>query len=541
MFAFLKRLFTFGRNELYEQGIAFFNKHQYNEAISRFEAVLERKSSTSSLYRNLAQVYCGYAHRNLGVMLFATGNFSAALQEFERAISFNRSHSQLYHFIGICQNNLADFEGAVKTFKKILEMDPRSIPTKLKLGIALHNLQMWDRSVEIYASILEQQPLYADVHYRLGLALLGQSKPAEAVTAFQKALSINPRYTDARLKLGVTQAYLGHFDEAMENFNEILVHYPEFADVYYFKGIVYSGRNAIDAAIEAFTQALTINASYKDARIKLGILYCHRNNFKAGIEQFRQACASDTADQNLAQALDVISTVINAQTYSDEKTASLIGQFLGLEKPLAQTIREFNKHLKIAPDFSDILSIIKHFSEENTSLCSMLIPLVEDYIRLHPEYPDLHNTLGMLYAKTNKLLKAENAYKEAIRINPRYLNARINLFNTLHILKKNQEALEHGRYLSTQDAPYPDVYCTMSSVLLELDLPDEALQFATKAIDLRPRYASAHYIIGKIHHSRGDKDRAAEAYEHCLNSQPSPELSLKVKEAIYNLNKLYPA
>jgi hypothetical protein len=34
---------------------------------------------------------------------------------------------------------------------------------------------------------------------------------------------------------------------------------------------------------------------------------------------------------------------------------------------------------------------------------------------------------------------------------------------------------------------------------------------------------------------------AAEAYEHCLKSHPSKELALQVKEAIYNLNKQYPA
>lgn len=537
MIAFLKRLLTFGKDELYEQGIAYFNLHRYNEAIARFESVLKRNLSSSSLYRNLAQVYCGYAHRNLGVMLFATGNFPSALREFELAISFNRSHTELYHFIGICQNNLADFEGAVKTFKKILEVDPASIPTKLKLGIALHNLQMWDRSVAIYSSIIEQQPLYADVHYRLGLALLGQNKPAEAVAAFEKALSINPHYTDARLKLGVTQAYLGFFERALANFNEISLNYPEFADIYYFKGIVFSGLNEIDSAIEAFNHALQVNASYKDARIKLGIIYCHCNDFKAGIREFRGACEIDKSDQNLAQTVESISAVISTQTYTDEKTASLIGQFLGLDKPLAQTIREFNKYLKITPDFSDILSIIKHFSEENTSLCSMLIPLVEDYIRIHPDYPDLHNTLGILYVKTNKLAKAENAFSEAVRLNPNYINARINLFTTLHALKKNSAALEQGRYLSSQDAPYPDVYCTMSNVLFELNLLDEALQYAQKAITLRPRYASAHYIAGRIYQSRGDWTLAAEAYERCLDCLPAKELSLKAKEAIYNMKK----
>jgi len=91
-----------------------------------------------------------------------------------QALRFNPDYTELYHFIGVCQNNLGDFEGAIKSFSMLLDVEPSNLPTRLKLGVAFHNLGMWDKVIALYERILKQNPEYADIHYRLGLAFLGQ-------------------------------------------------------------------------------------------------------------------------------------------------------------------------------------------------------------------------------------------------------------------------------------------------------------------------------------------------------------------------------
>ena len=532
-----KHLFKLGKDTDYENAIDCYNKNLYRESIELFGKVLQKKSSSSGLYRNLAQVYIGQAHRNLGIMLFAMGNFQAALEHLTKSLQFNPDYVEVHHLIGICQNNIGDFAGAVETFNRILKIDPINLPIKLKLGVSFHNLKMWDKAVAIYTAILEQQPGYADVHFRLGLALLGQGYPEEAIQSFEKALLINPQYVDARIKLGVTQAYCGRFDEALVTFTGITEKFPDYADVYYYLGIVHAGCNAINKAIDAFSQAVRINPSYKEAHIKLGILYCHQAAYDLALAHFQKASKIDPKDIHLANVLENIQDILATPVVHKARIAAALSQCFGGDKPIAQTIQEFNKHIKIIPDFSDVLLLMQHFSEDDTSLCTMLIPLVDDYITQHPQYPDLHNALGSLFMKLRKYAEAEAAFRNALRLNPSYFNARINLLSALWAQHKTAESIEQAEAIAQQHPErfYPDVCCTIAEIFISEQRLDRAQEYLSRALGTNPHYCYAYYLQGKLYEQTGNIPLAVQSYRKCLSCNPNPELAQKTECLLKNL------
>lgn len=527
----IKKLFKVFRDADYEDGIRLYNSHLYREAIEKFETVIRKKTSLASLHHNLAQFYCSYAHRNLGIMLFVVGNYAGALEEFLKALPGCQNPHEVYHLMGICQNNLGDFENAVRTFSTILKTDPDSLPTKLRLGISLHNLKMWDKSVALYFTILAQKPKYADVHFRLGLALLGQDKAEPAAEAFRNAIKINPDYIDAHIKLGLTQAYLGDFDGALASFTSILERHPDFADIYYAMGIVQAASGRIQDAQAAFRKALEINPAYKDAQIKMGILHCYQGDYETAAACLREAGRIDPDDSNLQLAIDAVASIM-ARSPDVKSMPGELTRLFGGGKPLDQAIREFNTHLKIKPDLSAVLAIIKEFSQEDAALCEMLIPVVHDYANEQPSYPDTHNTLGSIYLKLNKLARAEDSFREALLINPEYLRARVNLFTTLKLMGKNREAAEQGALIISKNLSYPDVYYDMGEVLMALDRPDEAAAHIEEALRLRPHYSKAHYLKASILAGSGMHDEAIRAFEACLASYPPADLGDKAREAL---------
>ena len=532
----LKKLFIFFSDDDYEEGIRFYNAHKYREAIEKFAAVILRKTSPASLHHNLAKFYSGFAHRNLGIMLFVVGNFAGALDEFKQALEGYQNPHELYHLMGICQNNLGDFKNAVTTFSTILKNNPDSLPTKLRLGIALHNLKMWDKSVALYSAILAQKPKYADVHFRLGLALLGQDKADLAAEAFSNAVKINPSYVEAHIKLGLTQAYIGDFDGALASFTAILVRHPDFPDIYYALGIVQASSGRLSAAQASFEKAIEVNPTYKDAIIKLGILHCSQGEYETAAACLRKAGSIDPDDTNLQLAIAAVDSIMacpaDVKSMPDE-----LKRLFGGGKPIDQAVHQFNTHLKIKPDLSAVLAIIKEFSQEDAALCEMLIPVVHDYVRDQPNYPDTHNTLGSIYLKLNKLARAEECFSEALRLNPDYLKARVNLFNTLHLMGKIDEACAQGEYIIGTNVEYPDVYFTMGDMLLELCRYDEALGHLEKAVQIRPRYSMAHFLKAQIFAHKGMRDEAAQAYEACLASYPPADLASKARKAHNSLKQ----
>ncbi len=533
--SFLKRLFNLGIDDRsYEKGMLCYNRHMYKEAIEQFQNVLERKSPSANLDRNLARFYCAQAHRNLGIVVFATGNASSALREFQKALELNPKHIDLYYFIGVCLNNIGRYKDAVDVFKHVLRFDPDHLPTKFKLAITFYNLKMWDRAISIYKDILKKNPGYADVNFHLGLAFLGQANIIEAMKVFQSAVSINPNYIDARIKLGITQTYLGKFDEALKNFSFLIEKFPDYSDIHYFLGIIFASRNEISEAVKCFNRSLQINPDYKDAKIKLAILYCHEEKFDAALEELEGAGRLDTDDKNLKRTILTMHDIVAEPSYSMRKKSEALDQILGGDKPLMEAIKEFNKHLDIAPTFSEMLSIIKikKFSKEDISLWKTLIPLIKDYLKQHPTFPDTYNTLGTLYLKMNQTKEAEKVFHEAIRLNPEYVQARINLCKTLKNLGKFQEALRHGEYLLSKKVSYPDVYYTMGEIYFSLSRYDESLHEAKKALELRPQYPHADFLAAQSYEKLGQVKEAIQEYKKCLESNSDDQLYARAKEGL---------
>ena len=518
-----KRIMTLGRDDLYEQGMALYNRNCYADAIERFEKLLSAKPSPASLHNNLARFYCGQAHRNIGILLFAAGNFAAALERFQAARTFNQQHIDICHFIGLCQNNLGQFDAALETFREILTIDPENVPIRLRLGAVLQNLHLWDRASDMYREVLQNRPGYADVHYSLGLALTGQGRYAEAADAFDAAVEINPWYVEARKKLAIVLLYLKDYHAAEQHLAAITDRFPAYADLHYCTGVARMCNGNLDGAAASFDQALALNPAYVDVLVKYGILECRRGDPGRAIALLEQAVAHEPVDDTVRSLLSLLQ---RAQRQPEME------RLLAADHERESLIRECNRQIIIHPDVSTLLPLIRHFSDEDSSLCEALIPLLQTYIREHPDYPDLHNTLGGLYRKLGRICLARDAFCEAVRINPKYEKARINLLQCLVQLDAWDQAREVGAGLLDDNVTYPDVCCLLAQICLATDQATQAETYAQMALERNHRYAEAYFLRAQAALQRKDRDRACNDLRHCLANHPPADLAHRAEDAL---------
>ena len=342
-----KRIWTLGSNDLYNEAMRFFNEHNYREAIAKFEELLGQKRSLKSLHYNLSLVYASQSHRNLGIVLFATGSYREALEEFKMALHFNPDYNELNYFIGVCQNNLGDFKGAIDSFNTVLSVDPHNLPVALRFGVVLHNNKMWDRAASLYKEILFKNPQYADIHYNLGLAFLGQGQVARALASFESALEINHNYLQARIKIVVAHIYLGKLDEALVALTALISSFPDYADLHYYLGLLQTSRKEWENARGSFMRALAINPSYKEAKIKLAAVYCYLDQFEQGLKELEELHAVDPGDGDVATMLQAIRGVLASSR--GENFAGVLRKMLK-DSEITKNIPEFNKSIRINPD-----------------------------------------------------------------------------------------------------------------------------------------------------------------------------------------------
>ncbi len=461
----LKRIWTLGSNDLYDEAMRFFNEHNYREAVAKFEEILAQERSRKSLHYNLSFVYASQSHRRLGILLFTTGNYREALEEFRMALRFNSNYTELNYFIGVCLNNLGDFKGALETFSAVLALDPHhNLPVALRLGVVLHNNRLWDKAISLYQEIRLKNPNHADIHYHLGLAYLCQGQVPRALKSFEKALDINPDYVQPRIKSVVAEIYLGKLDEAFRKLKGLIDAFPDYADLHYYRGLVYTGRNELEKATGSFLRALQINPAYKEARIKLAAIYCYLEQFDQGLRELEELRAIDPDDSAVAAMTQAMRGVVSSS--GRDECVGVFGQMLQ-DSRITTSILELSRSVEINPEVSEMVSAITSVAEGGQSLPEMLISLIRNHIAAYPDYPDVHNSLGTLYMKVNRISEAEACFSQAILLNPEYLKARLNLFYAHKSLGKCAEAIHQGEVLSAAGVSYPDFSCALAEAYLD--------------------------------------------------------------------------
>ena len=535
---FLKKLLGIERQmalEAYRKGIHYYNEMDYVKAIPYLEQVLSEPKLANALEANLANFYCCRAYINVGITYFAKKENQKALNYFQNALRFNAEDTDLNYFIGICLNNIGDYEKAMDSFSKILKSEPWNIPTKLKMAIIFHNMKMWENAEEIHRSILDKNPGFADVHFHLGLSLMSQGKTDEAEKSFQRALEINPYYSDAQIKLGIIQICTGDLNNALDNFNQVIKRHPDYADVLYFIALAKEQQQDFQGAAQYLTRALAISPGYKNALVKLVIVYSHLGEITLAESTLKQGLEHYPMDNRLESCQKSLKLFDGRPSGAQEEM-----QMDLVKENLVKELRnEFHKDLDIMPNFSEIIAMFNSskYIQQDTSITEFLVPFITEQISQNPTYPDLYNSLGTQLLLSKKYAEAENAFTKALELNPDYVTARINLMKTLHKTGKEKEALSHGNLLLEKNLPFPDVYQTLSEVFYSLKQYDNALLNAQRVIKLRPSMINAKLLIAQIYDAQGKKIDAIKMINEFLDEVKSTQKGDEAKELLKKLKQ----
>jgi tetratricopeptide (TPR) repeat protein len=198
------------------------------------------------------------------------------------------------------------------------------------------------------------------------------------------------------------------YGQAESIFHRILSVNPRFADIQNKMGIIYSTTNRLDLAVKAFEKALESNPGYTEASLNLAITYSDAGQYEKAREVFERA-ASLTK-----QGAGDIDPFIKGKLANEHLKIGNIYIDLRL---LDEAIDEFQKALRLAPTFADIITqlgiayrekgqhdeAIRHFNHAK---------------EVRPAYmpPRIH--LGLTYYSRGFYGLAEEEWREALRIDP---------------------------------------------------------------------------------------------------------------------------
>ncbi len=166
----------------YNEGLSLYNQKKYDEAIVKFEQVLELDPDHKE-----AKEYLIYSLQDKGAQLSDQGRHSEAITCFDKAISIDPNDNVSWGIKGFVLNKQGKYSEAIICFDKAIEIKPNVQVIWAYKGTSLLNLERYSEAIICFDKAIALNPNDAHTWHQKGLALEALGRYTEAQACFDKA------------------------------------------------------------------------------------------------------------------------------------------------------------------------------------------------------------------------------------------------------------------------------------------------------------------------------------------------------------------
>lgn len=154
-----------------------------------------------------------------GWSLLSLGDYQGAIHTLTRALELSPNEIEAESLLGWAQMLDEDYDAALGTFQKVLMREPANSLARINVGYICYKKRIFGEAIEHLSKAIriandKKATLYA--HYYLGLVYLEREMFEDAESFFRKTIDLGPNMTEAFFEMGRAQWYAGNADGAQE-------------------------------------------------------------------------------------------------------------------------------------------------------------------------------------------------------------------------------------------------------------------------------------------------------------------------------------
>lgn len=404
------------------------------------------------------------ARSALGMFYALKGDRPRADREFEivRALSSADPARRL---------RLADFyvmmrrpQEARQVLSELAERAPDYLPTwRRRAELDLEEGRQ-DDALKAVDVVLRKNPMDLDGHVLRGRAYLGKQMTAQAVQEFQETLRREPKLPAVRYLLAQAHLQGRNTHLAKAELKEALILAPGFRRARLLLAEVNLQAGAIPAAIDDLQRLIVTQAADPRVYVLLGSAYLANGEPRRAIEIYRKFA-------NLAPA--------------GPQGPFLLGVALRADGKTSEARKEFEAALSRDPAYADALAQLVSL-DLGDGRSDVALERAQRQVALAPRAGRLYYVLGVVQEARREWTRAEAAYLEAIRYEPKA----------------------------------PAGYLALGRLYARRGKDDQALERAQAAVEADPTNGAALMLVGNLHERRSETTKAQDAYERVLALRP---------------------
>ena len=334
-----------------------------------------------------------------------------------------------------------------------LSQDEAAIQRYAEEGQSALAAERYADAERAFEKLRQLQPRMAEVHANLGLIYFQERKFEEAVPTLRQALKLKPGLIKSDNLLAMSLSEIGRYSEAVPGLERCL-HRSSENEIKRMCGLelqrAYTGLKKDDKAVEV---AMQLNRLFPD---DAEILY---------------------------------------------QTGKIYGNFAFLT---------MEKLGQVAPN-----SIWKHLAaaeaHESQGSYDQAIPEYNEVLKLDPQRPGIHFRIGRSLIgrywqrhSADDLAAAEREFQQELEIDPANANSAYELGELRRKANRFDEAQQFFEQALQHYPNFPEAQLGLAAVLQSKKLPDQAVTYVERAVELDPENEVAWYRLAQIQKALGN-------------------------------------
>lgn len=185
--------------------------------------------------------------------------YQCVLDTYHEILLLNAESAEADMLAGEAEDEMKDYDGAIKQFRAAVKADPKEPDVHFGLGYILWTQRQYPEAASEFQAELDNNPSHAQSLLYLGDCEMQLNHSELAPPLLKRAIEVDPGLELAHLDLGILYADAGHNDEALDEMRVAAGLAPDDANVHWHLGRLYRAMGKKDEAKAEFDKASSLH------------------------------------------------------------------------------------------------------------------------------------------------------------------------------------------------------------------------------------------------------------------------------------------
>lgn len=387
----------------------------------------------------------------------------------------------------------------------------------LERATAYVEAEEWAEAIIEYKNVLQIDPNHAEGHFQLSQAYLRSQKPREGFWELRETVRLDPSNHDAKLQFAQISLYAGELEEALKRAQEVVQEDPERVEAYMVQGQAHEALKQMSEADASYAKAVEVEPENQSALLIYATFLRRQGDREAAEPLYRKATevspglqtylsygqflAEERRDDEAEEAYR--SAVEFADDESSARVYTVLGSFLHKRERYDEAVAALEEGIAKQENPLDLMYLLARMYGERGEEAKAAA-MIQEAAQARPDDPApflvlsayrgrVGDTDGALEAAEKAAaLSDEDAFAGKLRVSEVLLE--------LGFREGDSEKIARGRSIVdevlAQDPSDPSAIFVMAKIDIAEHRLEDAISGLRTAIDLKPDWAKAHFLLG---------------------------------------------